>query len=279
LLDIGCGNGAFLKAYGLTNSGWRMTGLELDARNKACVESIPGVTHLHNGRIESLDQRFDLISMIHVLEHIPNPVAFLLSLREKLNTGGRLLIQVPDLSASPFDLLISDHCSHFSLTSLIRVIRAAGFKVNQFDTNCVVKELTLLAEAADTEAPVISEGKTMLASIDADARLAKQHMIWIQQVLCQGRQVSGPVGIFGTSIAGTWLASALGDRVRFFVDEDLNRIGRIHLGKPTYSPAQARGNIDILMPMRPDVATVIATRLVPHRLRLVIPPVTEPVSK
>jgi SAM-dependent methyltransferase len=269
LLDIGCGNGSFLQAYGRTNPGWRMTGLELDARNKACVELIPGVTHLHVGPIESLDKKFDLIVMIHALEHIPNPVAFLRSLLTKMNPEGRLLIQVPDLSASPFDLLIADHCSHFSAAALGRVVRSAGYKLRQLDTTCVAKELTLLAEPAGTEIPL---GKPMSVSSNDDAHSAERHAEWIYQVLRQGHQVSDRVGIFGTSISGTWLSSALGDRVDFFVDEDPNRIGRTHLDKPIYSPAEAPGDMDILMPMRTEVATVIASRLASHRLRLVIPP-------
>lgn len=273
LLDIGCGNGAFLQAYGAANPGWRMTGLELDARNKVRVESIPRVTHLHVGSIESLDQKFDLIVMIHALEHIPNPIVFLRSLAERLNAGGRLLIQVPDLSTSPFDLLIADHCSHFSAEALERVARSAGYKVGQIDAACVAKELTLLAEPVTTD---VSTSKPMSVSSDDDARAAEGHAEWMHQVLRQGHQVSARVGIFGTSISGTWLASALGDRVHFFVDEDPNRIGRAHLGKPIYSPAQAPGDIDVLMPIRREVATVIAARLSPHRLRLVIPPAPGP---
>ena len=268
LLDIGCGNGSFLQAYGRANPGWQMMGLELDARNKASVESIPGVTHLHVGPIESLDQKFDLIVMIHALEHIPNPVGFLRSLLERLNPGGRLLIQVPDLTASPFDLLIADHCSHFSAAALDRVVRAAGYEVEQLDDTCVAKELTLLAQAARTE----SRQALCMSVSSQDDSLAQRHAEWINQLLRQGHQVSGRVGIFGTSISGTWLASALGDRVHFFVDEDPNRIGRTHLGKPIFSPLQAPGDIDILMPMLPEVARSIAARLLTYPLRLVLPP-------
>jgi SAM-dependent methyltransferase len=272
LLDIGCGNGSFLQAYGRSNPGWRMTGLELDARNKACVESVPGVTHLHVGSIDSLDNKFDLIVMIHALEHIPNPVAFLRSLLERLNPEGRLLIQVPNLEASPFDLLIADHCSHFSAAALDRVVRSASYQVRRLDTTCVAKELTLLAEPAGTEVPT---GECTSASNDDDAYTAKRHVEWMYEVLRQGQQVSARVGIFGTSISGTWLASALGDRVSFFVDEDTNRIGRSHLGRPIFAPSEVDENMDILMPMRPEVAMAIAARLSSHHLRLVIPPMLE----
>jgi 2-polyprenyl-3-methyl-5-hydroxy-6-metoxy-1,4-benzoquinol methylase len=271
LLDIGCGNGVFLRTYGRRNPGWRMMGLELDARNKTLVESIPGVTHLHVGPIQSLDQKFDLIVMIHALEHIPNPIVFLRSLLEKLNPEGRLLIQVPDLAESPFDLLIADHCSHFSASALDRVVRSAGFEVCELDATCVTKELTLLAISVGTKVAT-DKPKPIWVSSHDDARTAERHAEWMHQVLRHGNQLSPRVGIFGTSISGTWLASTLGGRVHFFVDEDPNRIGRTHLGKPIYSPAQAPRDVDILMPMRPEVATVIAARLATHRLRLLIPP-------
>jgi len=44
--------------------------------------------------------RFDLVSMAHVLEHIPNPVEYLSDLRERyLTPDGWLLIEVPNLYA------------------------------------------------------------------------------------------------------------------------------------------------------------------------------------
>jgi len=273
LLDIGCGNGAFLDSYGRTKPGWRMTGLDLDARNRVRIESIPGVKHLHVGPIERLHQKFDLIVMIHALEHIPNPVEFLRKVSARLNPMGRLLIQVPDLSASPFDLLIADHCSHFSAAALERVVESAGYQKERVDTTCVAKEITLLAQSSGTQ---LYKGKLMSMSSDDDARSARRYIDWMHQVVRQGHQSSDPVGIFGTSISATWLASALGDRVHFFIDEDPNRIGRKHLGRPICSPTQATGEVNILMPMLPDVATVIAARLVPHRLRLVIPPALSP---
>ena len=48
----------------------------------------------------------------------------------------------------------------------------------------------------------------------------------------------GEFGIFGTSVAATWLASGLGDAVKFLVDEDPVRDGRLHLGRPIPRPEQ-----------------------------------------
>jgi 2-polyprenyl-3-methyl-5-hydroxy-6-metoxy-1,4-benzoquinol methylase len=268
LLDIGCGNGAFLQAFGVVRPGWQMVGLELDNRNQGRVESIPGVIRLHVGPVATLNQQFDLIVMVHALEHIPAPVTFLQEVAGYLNPGGRLLIQVPNLLTSPFDLLIADHCTHFSPTTLEHVVETAGYKVHQIDLMCVAKEITLLAE------PVTGGALAKVSNgiWSEDLQAAREHADWMYRVLLQGRQTDNYVGVFGASISGTWLAAALGAKIDFFVDEDPNRIGRTQLGKPIYSPAQAPKDVDILMPMKQEVAKAIAQRLGSCGLRLVMPP-------
>jgi hypothetical protein len=80
-------------------------------------------------------------------------------------------------------------------------------------------------------------------------------------MLQQAMAIEGKVGIFGTSISATWLAAALEDRVGFFVDEDLNRIGNDHLGRPIFSIEQAPPDLPILMPIRRDIALAVKSRL------------------
>lgn len=267
LLDIGCGNGAFMRAFGARNPHWQMVGLELDARNQALIESIPGVTKLHVDPIESLQTRFDLIVMIHALEHIPDPICYLKTLSSLMNPGGLLLVEVPDLETSPFDILIADHCTHFNKNTLRRIVGKAGFEVFRLDAWCVAKELTLLARY-----PALSDQTNSSLPEDSGHTAARVHIAWLYQLLEQGQSITGPLGIFGTSISATWLAAALGDRLGFFVDEDINRTGRTHMGYPIYSPNDAPLGSVLLMPLRPDIATAVAQRLAQFNLQFTIPP-------
>ncbi|MBT4888555.1 MAG: class I SAM-dependent methyltransferase [Rhodospirillales bacterium] len=267
LLDIGCGNGAFLRAFGLNNPHWQMTGLELDSRNQTLIESIAGVTKLHVGPLESLQTRFDLIVLIHALEHIPDPINYLKSLSGLLNPGGLLLIEVPDIETSPFDILIADHCTHFSSITLGGTLSKAGFEVFGLEAGSVVtKELTSLARY-----PALSDQTNSDSSEVCGKTTAMIHIAWLQQLLEQGQSATGPVGIFGTSISATWLAAALGSKVGFFVDEDINRTGRRHMGYPIYSPKDAPKNSVLLMPLRTDIATAVAQRLAQYNLQFTIP--------
>lgn len=89
---------------------------------------------------ESLDElpkkeRFDLITLWHVLEHLPSPDQTLIALRQHLSKKGLLVVAVPNLHApdakyygphwAGFDL--PRHLWHFSTPGLTRLLSDAGF--------------------------------------------------------------------------------------------------------------------------------------------------------
>src|SRR5690606_25588544 len=92
LLDVGAGTGDFLLKA--SQDGWQATGIEPSnkarriAEEKGCrfVESsamLPGAS-------------FDVITMWHVLEHVPDPVAQLQELSRLLKPTGTIIIAVPN---------------------------------------------------------------------------------------------------------------------------------------------------------------------------------------
>jgi hypothetical protein len=127
-------------------------------------------------------------------------------------------------------------------------------------TDFVPKELSLLAQYPGDDGRKRVQRAAPEHSPGNGARAAKAHITWLKSLLQQGQAIEGPVGIFGTSIAATWLAASLGDKVTFFVDEDRNRVGRSHLSRPIYDPAHAPNGLQIVVPMRADIAVAIAKR-------------------
>lgn len=97
VLDIGCGDGAFLdlaRGAGLTTMG-----MELNLQ--AAAECRRKGHAVHTGTIaELLEQpdapRFDFVTMFQVLEHVPNPVGFLSEAARLLAVGGCLSVAVPN---------------------------------------------------------------------------------------------------------------------------------------------------------------------------------------
>jgi SAM-dependent methyltransferase len=255
LLDIGCGNGAFLRAFAARHPSWRLTGTELGDRNRASVESIAQVERFHAGDFAELDGTFDMISLLHVLEHIEGPVPFLKRLAARLAPGGHLFIEVPFFHDNPFDLLIADHATHFTPAVLENVLRAGGFAVVAMATDWVTKEISVVARPA----PVAMPGAV---KPHGEMRRLAACIAWLRAIAADARQSAGegPLGIFGTSIAGVWLYSEVGEGVAFFVDEDAARIGTTLFGRPVVHP-DARPAATTFVPLAPAVAAAVTRRL------------------
>ncbi|MDR6644524.1 2-polyprenyl-3-methyl-5-hydroxy-6-metoxy-1,4-benzoquinol methylase [Luteibacter sp. 1214] len=97
VLDVGAGNGEFLKRAG--SMGWFATGLDPDAAAvMACQKQ--GLD-ARFGSIEDVDDRdfpaaFDAITLRHSIEHVPSPQADLLQCLTKLRPGGMLWLAWPN---------------------------------------------------------------------------------------------------------------------------------------------------------------------------------------
>lgn len=252
LLDIGCGNGSFLRACSRALPGWVLEGTEFDDKYKEAVESIPAVEAMHGGKLEDVPGTFDVISMIHVLEHIPDPIPVLKSILPRLAPGGLLFVEVPNCLANPVMMLVSDHCSHFSAASLGHMVQSAGFELCDVSTEWVPRELSLVAKASETP----SSGTP-----DPSPQDLLDGIAWMQETYRQVEAIDGPFGIFGTSIAATCLESQIGNKAAFFVDEDPARIGKEHLGKPIVAPADIADGSTVYVALPHPLAGKIAERL------------------
>ena len=246
LLDVGCGNGAFLRAFSAALPSWSLRGTELNAKYQKEVESIEGVEALHVCSPDQVPGCFDLVTLIHVLEHIPKPQQFLADLRAKVDRGGIVIIHVPDYRRNPFDLLITDHITHFTKPTLLQTIQSAGYEIVSISDTWVPKELTVVARNMQQQSWRTDRAKRVSAS-DVITRLA-----WLDAVIASAKELSRstPFGLFGTTIAATWLFTELEGQVRFFVDEDPSRADRDYMGRPVYRPAAtpSGGHVFIALP-------------------------------
>lgn len=98
LLDLGCGNGAWLARMG--DWGWSAVGLDPDPRAVGAARSA-GLT-VHEGRLTAgafPAGSFDAITMSHVLEHLHDPVGTLRVCHDILAPEGAIWIATPNLDA------------------------------------------------------------------------------------------------------------------------------------------------------------------------------------
>lgn len=98
LLDVGCGNGAFLKVA--QAAGWSAQGIDFDpiavaeARRQGMAVDLGGIDQL-----ATQAQTYDWITCSHVLEHVHEPQQLLHSLHRLLRPGGTLWLQMPNLES------------------------------------------------------------------------------------------------------------------------------------------------------------------------------------
>lgn len=131
-LDIGCSMGILLRRFEEIYA-CHLVGIEPSEahRNHACKEGLTVYATLDDLE-KAGEARFDLVSMSHVLEHLPDPVGYLNDLRDSVLTPeGWLLIEVPNLYAH--DSFEVAHLFAFSLHILREVLRKGGFVVVKFE--------------------------------------------------------------------------------------------------------------------------------------------------
>jgi hypothetical protein len=165
---------------------------------------------------------------------------------------------------NPFDLVIFDHVTHFSPDGLARLGRSVFGEALHVSTAWNPKEVSMLAGAG------IGRSEPWASARPAPFGLVDM-VNWLKSVVADARAArrnGTRLGIFGTSIAGTWLAAAL-DAFDFFVDEDEARIGHSYMGRPVLHPADARG--PVYVPFGPEMARGIANRLSSLGIDSVVP--------
>lgn len=271
MLDFGCGNGAMLASFGALYHDWTMVGVDLDPRLKESVEAIPGVErYVHQG-LDAVTGRFDMITMMHSIEHMPDPKGILNILRERLTDSGSIMVQVPDLRQNPFDLMVFDHCSHFVPETLGFCASTSGFRVVLNDAGLVRKEITLIATPGTTDEPDLPTKFS-----EHMESLARYHVEWLNVAVIQARDLANETtfGIWGTASAAGWLAGMLGSQVEFFVDEDESRIGGTFLDRPVIKPQEVPDRASVYLAFPRFQAENLYDRLSARfdRFRLHLPP-------
>ena len=99
ILDYGCGTGMFLKVC--QDAGWKSFGMEPDEGARKIASEMGLNTFSDKERIQTYigAEKFDIITLWHVLEHVTDLEETLNFFKEKLNQNGALIIAVPNYTS------------------------------------------------------------------------------------------------------------------------------------------------------------------------------------
>jgi len=118
LLDVGAGGGEF--TYISSQLGFESMGVEPNIGYSNYAKN-QYKANIKTGQLADVDGKFDIITMFHVMEHIPDPVKTFKKLYGLLNENGSLFIEVPNIesfSQSPNNTFFKAHIHYFSASTL-----------------------------------------------------------------------------------------------------------------------------------------------------------------
>ncbi len=140
MLEVGCSWGKFMDVA--RDRGWKVAGVELSEKSSAWARSELQLD-VFTGKLEDSpfigSHAFDLVVSWHVIEHVPDPLAFLRACRSCLRPGGYLVLKTPNVASLVARLNRGawswanpvTHLVLFSPKTLKNALEKSGFQMKQ----------------------------------------------------------------------------------------------------------------------------------------------------
>jgi len=228
ILEIGCGEGEFLKRL-CSKTGARGFGYDPAYRGEnKCGENVSFSKRYFNPA--EAKEKFDVVVLRHVLEHIPEPYAFLKSIcdNEILLPDARLWIEVPDfewiLNKGVFYDITYEHCNYFFKQTLADFLSVSGFEVvslkNVFDGQYILSEVIYKSDNATRKtAGPVSSVRNLINNFDKTKK-TYNNLIGNEENVC----------VWGASGKGVIFLSELSDaklrKIKYVIDINPQKQGR-----------------------------------------------------
>lgn len=137
ILDYGCGTGDFLKFA--QNQKHVVLGVEPNEQARLLAQFKLGEEKVTNEKLDELESQFDVITLWHVLEHIPDLENFVSHLNSKIKDDGKIFIAVPNYLSfdakfykkfwAAYD--VPRHLWHFDPKSIQTLFESFGMKIEK----------------------------------------------------------------------------------------------------------------------------------------------------
>jgi len=273
-LEIGCGQGRFIAEVALAGGercrslegfdpAWR--GADGEGSNGSRIYKC----YFDAATSKRLRHKPKVIATRHTIEHIPDPMSFLRSIREALGPDSRahLFIETPCiawvLAHEAMQDLFYEHCSIFASDSLCFALEKSGFRVDKIEHVFRGQYLWAHARAAEYFEPAGPAGTSLKDLAGARERFTARWRGAIEEAY-----VVGPVAIWGAGAKGVTFALLVDSEARLIdhaVDINAEKQG-LHLAgsglqvlSPQRSAERSPKSIFVMNPNYIDEIRQIAT--------------------
>ena len=157
VVEIGCGLGCTVKNFEL--AGYHATGIEPgEGFRRFAVESLKA--RVQPGVLASMPRQadYDLVLLVHVLEHLRSPSQSLTHIRSMLRDGGQLYVEVPNAGAphaAPGKMFHFAHIYNFTRDTLEMLAERCGFRVGRWLSSPQDKNLRVLLACGSVKNSIV----------------------------------------------------------------------------------------------------------------------------
>lgn len=247
IVEVGCGKGHFLKKL-VNYPGANNRGFGFDPSYVGPLTDLNGRLQFRTCYYDHscTDITADVVVCRHVIEHVPEPLQILRSVRAALASSpkARVFFETPCVEWILRHRVIWDffyeHCSLFTAESLGLAFRRTGFAVERVEHIFGGQYLWLEARVADVDETLPATGETVQLAMAYAADEQTLREAWLARLRALGQ--NGKVALWGAGAKGATFANlvdpdcALIDCV---VDLNPNKQGRFipGTGHPIVAPA------------------------------------------
>lgn len=187
------------------------------------------VVHDYFPTPQLLGRQFDLVLGFNVLEHVPDPLSFLCSIRKQLTSDGKAALVFPDcerqLLQGDLNVFVHEHINYFTEASSRKLVSEAGFNVIDFLRENDAFTLILGIDRAAEAEHALNELELIRSSSYAFQNL----LINVTENLKGYLNKGGAVGFHGATpgLNTFFFITGLGNHPNVFLyDADLSKEGR-----------------------------------------------------
>ena len=182
ILDVGCSTGIFLDIA--KNCGWQTFGLELNRKEAEVARFKSHLVEEEMINSATFDDKFSVITLWDVFEHIKDGFQFLNDAKKLLREGGIVFIQSPSRDSLAAKIMQSacnmfdglEHVNLYGLESLTELAKSAGYKIESYET--VISEIGVINNYLEYYDPYLGLSKNidMVANLISENQMHEQNL-------------------------------------------------------------------------------------------------------
>ncbi len=214
IAEVGCGNGYFLRKL-IEPPELGNIGYGFDPSYSGPPVDLDGRLQFHRRfySTECAKDPVDVVICRHVIEHVPDPVALLRTIRDALSRSpdGQLFFETPCaewiLKQRALWDVFYEHCSYFTADSLTTAFEISGFEVQRVQHNFGGQYLWLEAKLANSPSTLSSHHSDSIVGLSREFGTVEARLTQHWQTNLRNTAREGRVAVWGAGAKGVTFAN------------------------------------------------------------------------